>query len=274
MIQFEDLGIKIFQSALFKTTSTVVETADFILVVDPNWLPDEVKQIQNYVAKIQKSKQVLLLFTHSDYDHIIGYQAFPDAKVIASKALADNPKKEEILNQIRKFDDEYYIERDYEINYPKLDYVISEDFEKMKFPRSKLTFFQAPGHNADGIFTLVQPNNILIAGDYLSDVEFPYIYHSSFEYETTLHKAANIIRKFQPRFLVPGHGMVCTSELEMKKRIEDSLVYIQNLRTAIKNREEYPFQRLMENYKFPGIMKQFHDGNVKLIREELFKMVI
>jgi hydroxyacylglutathione hydrolase len=38
MIQFQDETVAVFQSALFHTTSTVVQTEDAILLVDPTWL--------------------------------------------------------------------------------------------------------------------------------------------------------------------------------------------------------------------------------------------
>ena len=269
MVQFEDSGVRVFQSVLYQTTSTVIDTEDFVLIVDPNWLPDEIKQIQEYVTKIKKGKQLLLLFTHSDYDHIIGYKAFPDAKIIASKALVDNSDKKSILQQIRKFDDEYYIERDYPIAYPEVDIIVSEDFQELVFDHSQLNFWLAPGHNVDGIFTLVKPLNILIVGDYLSDVEFPYIYFSSEEYKSSIDKAAQIIRENDIRLLIPGHGRVTSQLDEMKKRIKDSKTYINSLRACVQKEIDFPFQELMKQYKFPGIMKKFHDGNVQLIRKEL-----
>ena len=92
-IIYRDPNITIFQSTLFQTNSTVVKTEDSILVVDPAWLPHEVANIRREVDEIRGNRPVFLIFTHSDYDHIIGYKAFQADKVFMSKALADNPGK-------------------------------------------------------------------------------------------------------------------------------------------------------------------------------------
>ena len=79
----------------YPVTKTVVQTDDLVLLVDPNWLPTEIGFLQNYIAKILNNKPLYLLLTHSDYDHIIGYQAFKGAKTIASDAFVKNKEKED-----------------------------------------------------------------------------------------------------------------------------------------------------------------------------------
>lgn len=84
MIQYRTEHVTVFQSALFQTTSTVISLDEHIVIVDPNWLPHEVREIQSYVESIRGNKELYLLFTHGDFDHIIGYRAFPDAKTVGS----------------------------------------------------------------------------------------------------------------------------------------------------------------------------------------------
>ena len=89
MIQFQNEHITVFQSALYQTTCTVVETKDFVLVVDPNWLPHEMEEeIEQHVTQIRGQRELYLLFTHGDFDHVIGYHAFPGAKVIRSQGTS------------------------------------------------------------------------------------------------------------------------------------------------------------------------------------------
>jgi len=268
MIQFRNRAITVFQSALFCTTSTVIQTPDLVLIVDPTWLPEEVETIRQFVDKIRSNRPLFLLFTHSDYDHIIGWNAFSDAKVIASSAFVNNSDAEKNLEQIRTFDDEYYISRDYEIAYPIVDFSIERDGQELVFGTTKLMFYQAKGHNSDGLFTIVN-DKYWVAGDYLSDIEFPFIYHSSIEYEATLAKTELILEKHQPEILIPGHGQVATSFAEILKRKEDSLRYIHTLRTAIKEGREFDLTSLWKRYRFPKIMTKFHEGNVALMKKEL-----
>ncbi len=160
MIQFKQAGICVFQSALYQTTATVIDTPDLILIVDPNWLPGEVEEIASYVRTIQGDRQLYLLFTHSDYDHIIGWQAFPDAITIASEAFVNNEAKDKEVKQILEFDDKHYIQRSYPILYPEIQVVIKKDEDFLSFNQTRIRFWLAPGHNPDGVFALVEPLGI------------------------------------------------------------------------------------------------------------------
>jgi hydroxyacylglutathione hydrolase len=273
-ILYDTPQIRVFQSALFQTNTTVVTTDDLILVVDPNWLPLEIEEIKAFAAAQSAGKKpIYLLFTHSDYDHIIGYRAFSDIaeSVIASHNFVENMGKESILGQIRDFDDEYYIERNYPIEYPSVSHVIAHDGQTLTIGTTKLTFFNAVGHNPDGIFTIVN-GHFWIAGDYLCGVEFPYIYHSSKDYETTLNKTDKILKDFDIQLLVSGHGAPTTDKVEILKRKKDAHEYIDAVRESIKDNLFFDFEAYIayKNYRFPRIMRRFHEANLNLMRGEIF----
>lgn len=272
---YQNKNLHVFQSALFQTNTTVLETPDLILVVDPNWLPIEIAHIRKYTEGVSKAtnKPVWLLFTHSDYDHIIGYHAFSDivAGVIASRAFVENDGQVAILEQIKQFDDEYYIKRLYPIEYPKITYIVENDGQVLEIGQTQLTFFHAQGHNLDGIFTVV--NQTLIAGDYLCDVEFPYIYFNSFAYENTLNKIDNLIEQFDIQLLINGHGNPTTDKSEMLSRKEEAFEYIWNVRSSIRANKYFDFDKYIadKNLQFPRIMRRFHEGNLNIMRQEEFE---
>ena len=270
MIQFKDRHTTVFQSALFQTTATVVETADLLLVVDPNWLPEEVLAIRRYVDELlaERQRPVFLLFTHSDYDHVIGYRAFPEATVIASRAFVENPDKQAVLEQILTWDDENYVCRSYPIEYPMPNILVKKDRQTLEAGGTKLTFYLAPGHNRDGIFTLVEPVGVWLAGDYLCEVEFPYIYFSSKAYEQTLAKVDGILERHEVRLLVPGHGKVATEREDILARKNEALGYVQELRQCLAEGREFEVEKLWRRYKFPRGMRKFHEENVALMRKE------
>ncbi len=269
MIKYQSEQITVFESTLFRTTSTVVITDDLILVVDPNWLPQEVEEIKKFVETNRKNQPIYLLFTHSDYDHIIGYGAFPEAIVIVSEAFENNPEKDKSLQGILKFDDEYYITRNYKIEYPKGDVIIKKDGQQLQIGKTTLTFYLAPGHNPDGIFTIIEPLNIWIAGDYLSNEEFPYIYFSSFEYEKTLEKVDYILKKHNIKTLIPGHGDIAFDKMEIQKRKAENLQYISDLREAVSTGNRFDLESILKKYRFPAIMTKFHEGNVEVLKKEI-----
>ncbi|HDX9591452.1 TPA: MBL fold metallo-hydrolase [Bacillus pseudomycoides] len=269
MIRYKDNYITIFQSAIYQTNSVVVETDKSVLVVDPTWLPNEVDEIQDYVYKNKKDKDLYLLFTHSDFDHILGYGAFSRAKVIASEKLKDYPEKQSIINSIQDFDESYYITRKYEVKFPNVDISISKDYEELEIGDIKFHFYQAPGHTDDGLITVLEPLGIVIAGDYLSNIEFPYIYHNSDDYLSTLTKFESIIEKNDISLLIPGHGEFTTDKTEMKKRIFESVHYIlQTKQLLLEDKQEETYD-LIKKYSYPKTMKKFHDYNLTLLKKEL-----
>lgn len=267
MIQFQNENLTIFQSQLFKTTSTVIQTTDCILVVDPTWLPSEVEEIRQYVYEIKGHKPIYFLFTHSDWDHIIGYGAFPEATIIASKAFSEVENKEAILEQIMEFDDQYYIDRPYPITYPNVDIVVRDDGQVLEVGNTKMTFYLANGHTNDGVFAIIEPLGIWVAGDYLSDVEFPYIYDNSEAYRETLVKANFILNLHGVCYLIPGHGNWTDSREQIQQRIDDSLHYIKELRNAIQSGHDSNY--LIKNYKYSRGMKACHAENIELITREM-----
>ncbi len=279
MIQFKNENAIVFESSLFRTTSTVILTDDLVLVADPNWLPGEVEDIRRFVESMKFGRPVYLLFTHSDYDHIIGYRAFEGAKVIASESFAESNSKTSIIEQILQWDDENYVRRSYPIEYPEVDFIVKNDGQTLRVGDTVLTFYLAPGHNEDGVFTIVEApqytgfagknRSIWIAGDYLSNVEFPYIYFNSHAYERTLDKVDEILGKHYIGLLVPGHGDVALHENEIRQRQQDSFEYIQTLRNCQKEGLSFSLEKLWEKYQYRRGMESFHEGNIQIIRNEL-----
>lgn len=272
MIIWNDGSTTLFRSVLYETISSVVKTDDCVLIVDPSWLPNEIEEIVMYVDSIRGNLPLYLLFTHSDYDHIIGYNAFPEAKVIASQQFTSKSRKEkeDIIEQIKAFDDDYYISRPYKITYPNVDISIKDDECILEIGGTRCVFFQAPGHNNDGIFTIIEPIGVFLAGDYFSDIEFPYIYFNSSEYEKSILKLDTILSDYPINLLVTGHGNPTSDQLEMKRRQQDSLKYIRNLRELILAKDEVGINHLIDGCRFPRNMKKFHHENYLLLKKELF----
>lgn len=55
-IQYEDTELLIVERALFRTTTTVINGASHILLVDPNWLPIEIEFIASWINKVGPNK--------------------------------------------------------------------------------------------------------------------------------------------------------------------------------------------------------------------------
>lgn len=270
-IQYQDKHLIILESALYRTTTTLIIGEEYLLLADPNWLPIEIDFIQQVAEKEGKDKEKYLLFTHSDYDHIIGYNAFPDFITIASKAFVENEGKDKVLAEIQKFDDEYYIERTYKIEYPKIDMVLDKPTTKLSLHRDQYIFYQAKGHNQDGLVTLNASKGIIVVGDYLSNIEFPFIYESLANYHSTLLTLQSILVKEQVKMLVPGHGDHTQEISEMQRRMIADLQYLTNLEQAIVTGTPFGLSALLSKYPYPKGIEKFHLNNVELVKKELLE---
>lgn len=269
MIQYTNDRVTVFQSALFQTTTTVISLDEGIIVVDPNWLPGEIQEIQSFVQSIRGDKELYLLFTHGDFDHIIGYRAFPGSKTIGSYGLQHHPKKDYKLQLIHEFDATYYLKRDYPIEFPTLDIIITEEYQQVTLGSTTLHFYLAPGHSADGLFTVIDSIGVFVAGDYLSDFELPFIYDSAKAYKRTVELASRIIGEHRISLLIPGHGQATNDVAEMKRRVHLSADHLERLTQAVIANDEATLSALEKEHAFfSPTTQESHQENVRIIRRE------
>jgi hydroxyacylglutathione hydrolase len=132
-----------------------------------------------------------------------------------------------------------------------------------------LTFYKAPGHTSDGLFTVIEPIGIFIAGDYLSDFELPFIYHSAKEYNQTLKTVQHIFDLHTIKMLVPGHGQATMDFDEMKRRLEMATQYLQRLVQAVLTKDESLIAVLSKEHGFQSsFTDECHNENVTIIENE------
>ncbi len=260
-------GLTVFQSRIFQMNSTAVETPDLLLLVDPGYLPSEIKAIRRWIDERRKERPLFLVFTHSDWDHIAGASLFPGAIQVGS-ANMKKQDMEQILEELKEFDRTQGIARASPPVYPELDIAI-EDERLMRKGTTKLLFFQARGHTNDGLFTLISPLGVLIAGDYLSDIEFPFIYFSLGEYQRTIEKAARLLVQHSVRALIPGHGRVTFEPEEMKRRAVNDARYLALIKETLLCGDLMRAEGLLDELHYPSSLKIEHLRNIDIIRKEL-----
>ena len=259
--------IKVFESSLYRTNSCVLNLGDAVIVVDPTWLPEEIKAIRSYVDGILDGNPLYLFFTHSDFDHILGYGAFPEARVIASDRFAKNNRKGEIIKEIQEFDDRYYIVRPYGLDYPFTDFAINTDGQNMNIGGSELLFTLAPGHTYDGAMLIWPEAGIIVAGDYLSNIEFPFIYHSYEDYKHTLESLLKTISAIESiNILIPGHGDIEAGRPEIMARIHKDLMYLDLLKQECQNPDlaaANVCREFIKSYSTNPFLIQEHERNME-----------
>ncbi len=269
-VLFRTDGVSVFQSAIFLTTSTVLHSAASVVVIDPTWLPDEVMAIRRYVEGIGQGKEWYVLLTHSDYDHILGWQAFPEARVIASASLAHSPHKKRILKQVKQWDADNYVQRPWPVEWPRVDVMVEFDAQHMVLDEEmSLRFWLTPGHNPDGIMVFAERQQTLIVGDYLSDVEFPFIDYSYLLYEDALKKMELAIDTFGVNVLVPGHGHVAFWPQDMCNRLRESWEYLDALWAHVAGRKSFDEAWLWSRYPFAANQVAQHLANIRRAEAEI-----
>ena len=267
-IQFESNDLVIFESALFRTTTTLIIGNDHIILVDPNWFPNELQFIKDYIFNLAFKKEKYLFFTHSDYDHIIGYNFFTEYKTVASRNFVNQKAKEAILDKIRTIDDDNYTLREYTVTFPAIDMVIEDEQTHIQLGTETYKVGYILGHNDDSIYLMDEDKGILVVGDYLSNIEFPYLYHSFQAYMDSLTTLSDIISTGKASMLIPGHGDFTTDQPEMKRRINDSLDYLKQISDQHLGKEKFKFESYVKRYSFPKVMTKFHEANLALLRKE------
>ncbi|MFZ1703872.1 MAG: MBL fold metallo-hydrolase [Saprospiraceae bacterium] len=232
-IQYKKAGLTVFESALYRTTSTVLEWGNEIVIIDPNWLPNEVQFIRDFVDGKYKNVPKNLLFTHSDYDHIIGYGAFPEATTIAEINFVNNPMKKNIVQQILDFDDQYYIQRPYKIEYPRIDKIITKNKTTLESNGEEAIFYPVAGHVNNGLCVVFPSRKLCVVGDYLCDIEIPMVEFSFEKYAETLDLLKNVVNEFQVETCITGHGNIALGQQGILHRIQVDLLYLHGMLSGL-----------------------------------------
>jgi len=227
-------SIQVFQSALWQLNSTCIHYLDTTIVVDPAYLPTEIQLISDFASHSRWDKRYIV-YTHGDFDHIVGSHCFEGFEHVGSMAMADRPDTGRVITQIEVFDQENYISRPQPMGYPELDHKLNiSESQTIKLGSIEICVYKAGGHTADGLFYIIPELKLWIAGDYLSDIEFPFIEDSIEEYNRTMARATKIVNEFEIDFIIPGHGSIAFTKEEIASRIERSINYLDSLRNKVK----------------------------------------
>jgi len=219
----------IFQSRWWQLNSILCNLHSTTLIWDPAYDPFELEAILIQAAKFESSSKYLL-FTHGDYDHIAGGVNFEDYQLVGSTAFRDKSDKEQVIQQINNLDHEFYVERKKPVTFPVLDIpIVPANPTILKLGNLEVIFFRAAGHTPDGLFTLVPELGLWVAGDYLSDIEFPFVEDELKDYLATLETARRLLDDYAIKVMVPGHGNPAYSKDEILKRIDHSERYVNSL---------------------------------------------
>lgn len=268
--------IYIYQSSIWQTNCSVIVNEAANVIIDPCYFPVEIQVIADFVNR-KKSFNKYIIFTHSDFDHIVGYQQFKEAKLIGQEEMAFADREAQIL-QLREIDQTYYINRKTPFVFPELDLTFPGEYQ-ISLKDDDLALFHAPGHTGDSCFVISKGKKVLFAGDYISDLEFPFVYFDTAAYLKSLDLAERLIRDYEINYVVPGHGDIAEGQEEILARIDGDRLY---LKTLLEQAQELFVQGLqqreivdvLKDIKFrdepiDGALIKMHVENIYQVLKEL-----
>jgi glyoxylase-like metal-dependent hydrolase (beta-lactamase superfamily II) len=135
--------------------------------------------------------------------------------------------------------------------------MIDMDGKALHYSGTVLTFYLAPGHTAEGLMIVWEPAGVLIAGDYLSNIEFPFIEDNITSYRRTMSKIDRILRAHQVKWMVPGHGDIAYGMEEISSRKEVAIEYLDDLELARRG-EPFPEAKYRQRYPDWNQLREMH----------------
>ena len=168
-----------------------------------------------------------VLITHGDWDHVCGIGAFPDAVVAMGEETAAKVEDGSRVQSIQRAADAYGFVSS---GPPRVDQTFQRG-RAVKLGEFVVETFPLIGHTPDGTGFRLRELGLLVVGDHLSTVEFPFATSPS-AYRLTLAGLIELLREDPPETVIPGHGPALTAE-EALSVAEADLGYLRSLHVAV-----------------------------------------
>jgi glyoxylase-like metal-dependent hydrolase (beta-lactamase superfamily II) len=196
------------------------------LVVDPAITADEVAAIGRRAQELGAPVGHVLI-THGDWDHVCGIGAFPEAVVAMGEETAAKVEDGSRVQSIQRAADAYGFATS---GSPRVDEAFARG-RAVELGEFVVETFPLVGHTPDGSGFRLRELGLLVVGDHLSPVEFPFATSPS-AYRLTLAGLIELLREDSPATVVPGHGPPLTAE-EALAVAEADLGYLRSLHVAV-----------------------------------------
>ena len=190
-------------SRLWQTTCTAVRSDGECMLIDSPYFPDELELLPVLLGQAQ-FEPVGLLATHADWDHLLGRFAFPGLALGVGSTTGERLRAEPgaAQRELRDADAEHYVVRQAPLSLGS--YQVLPVPGSVEIGELELELHPTAGHTVDGTAFLARWAEVLVCGDFLSDVEIPMVGGSTGDYRATLARLAPLVETVET--VVPGHG--------------------------------------------------------------------
>ena len=221
-------GVIRYESALWETTALALHAGGEAVLVDPCISAAEIAAIAADVADRGLAVRGLLI-THSDWDHVCGISAFPGVPAIMSRGAAARVASGQAAEAVVRDGAAEGLSWEGE---PRADLVFDPG-EALHVGPFTVETMALPGHTECGAAYRVRELDLLAVGDYLSVIEFPFVYVSTAAYRATIAALSDALRQDPAVHVVPGHGRPLGTREALQIAGED-LEYLHALKAAMR----------------------------------------
>jgi glyoxylase-like metal-dependent hydrolase (beta-lactamase superfamily II) len=205
-------------SGFWQTNAVALRVGEEAMLIDSPYLPDELDALPSLLAGAGFEPDGLVA-THADFDHLLGRLAFPGMTLGLCESSVERLHRApgEAQRALRQYDDEFYVSRPAPLALGQVQALPVPGH--VELGDRELELHPAEGHTTDGMVLFDREQGLLIVGDYLSDVEIPWIHGSLADYRATLARLAPLIE--EATMVVPGHGAPHDRETTLRLLDED-----------------------------------------------------
>ena len=207
-------------SGFWQTNAIALRAGEEAVLIDSPYLPDELDALAGLLAGAGFEPDGLLA-THADFDHLLGRLAFPGMTLGLAESSVERLQREpgEAQRELRQYDAEFYVSRPTPLALGQVQALPVPGH--VEIGDRELELHPAEGHTPDGMSLWDRAQGLLIVGDYLSDVEIPWISEggSLADYRATLARLAPLVE--EANTVVPGHGAPHDRETTLRLLDED-----------------------------------------------------
>jgi glyoxylase-like metal-dependent hydrolase (beta-lactamase superfamily II) len=207
-------------SGFWQTNAIALRVGEEAVLIDSPYLPDELDALSGLLAGAGFEPDGLLA-THADFDHLLGRLAFPGMTLGLAESSVERLQREpgEAQRELRQYDAEFYVSRPAPLALGQVQALPVPGH--VEIGDRELELHPAEGHTPDGMALFDRAQGLLIVGDYLSDVEIPWISEggSLADYRATLARLAPLVEEAST--VVPGHGAPHDRETTLRLLDED-----------------------------------------------------
>ena len=185
----------------------------FIFLCDTHLGPESMDIVKDYLNDKQISQKLIIFNSHSDWDHIWGNCAFPEALIIGHIYCRKRMSERGLFDLSRLFS---LTRGEVNISLPVMTFE-----NRICFEDEEVEFIYAPGHTSDSSICFDRKERVLYIGDLVED-PIPYIDYEGLDiYIRTLE----MIMDLPADIMISAHSGVITPDL-----IRSNIRYIRRVR--------------------------------------------